>query len=154
MWFKTVVNPHDDFSGQEGAKYYVISTPGIYLGEGSAGRLCIYQTDTPQDKLLYTFNWFDAPGNVMGGKLSDSVSGISYVRLGAQKQPFAASDMLLELYLDGKILKKYAVEDILKDQKDIFFSTSHYRVFWNVTGYKWIDAKNGQEGRYVYELRL
>ncbi|MDI1228160.1 MAG: hypothetical protein PSY14_10795 [bacterium] len=133
------LNLQEDFETADD-KYYVIATPSQYLGRNSKGRTNIYKVHAPQDILLYSFDWFAPQLMLKTGKMTDSRTGISFVK---------TSEENIEFYFDGKMVKRYTAEELAKANAQ----TASIR-FWHFLGYRWINAANDIEGRQIYEIDI
>jgi hypothetical protein len=104
---------------------------------GTKGKTLVYTVDKEGDKLLYTFDWFADQIYLL-----ENVGSV--IRLGpwARGHEPNDQDLAIGFYLQGKKLKEYSTLDIVKmgyDEKmNVRMSVSHYTVFEEIIGYRWI----------------
>jgi len=125
-------------TASENGSIYAKSVPDEYDWENrSNGKTFVYEVSEKKDKLLYTYDWF-----AQEIYLLDNFG--SLVRLGpwARGHEPNKGDLAIGFYLDGKKLKEYSTLDIVNmafdDKMNIGMSISHYDIFSEVIGYRFL----------------
>ena len=119
----------------EYGRIYAKSVPNDYYG--SEGKTFIYSVEKEEDQLLYAFDWYAGQIYLLG-----SVGSV--IRLGpwARGHEPKVQDLAIGFYLDGKKLKEYSTLDIVmagyNEPINVRTSISHYTVFEEIMGYRWV----------------
>jgi len=115
----------------EYGRLYAKSIPDDFYG--AKGKTLVYGVGKKEDKLLYTFDWYSNQLYLLGGIGS-------VVRLGpwARGREPNKDHLAIGFYLKGGTLKEYSTLDIVKLGCSISNSVSHYTVFEEIIGYRWV----------------
>jgi len=128
--------------------FYVKSVPGEYdVDNRTQGKTYVYAVRKKEDKLQYTFDWF-APEIYL---LDNSGS---MIRLGSWSRGHESNkdDLAIAFYICGAKVKEYSTLDIVNmaydDSMNIGLSVSHYTVFEEIIGYRWL-----RNDRWAFDVK-
>ncbi len=139
----------------EYGQFYAKSVPAEeYDWENrTKGKTFVYSVGAKEDTLLYTCDWFAQELFLLDH------SG-SLVRLGpwARGHEPKKEDLAIGFYLNGETLKEYSALDIVNtaydDKASIGMSVSHYRVFQDMIGYRWLGGNKWAFDVKTYEGKI
>jgi len=128
-------------SSQYGA-VYAKSVPDEFYGQ--KGKTRVYSVGRENDTLICEYDWF-ADEIYLGGAGEGTL-----IRLGPWHRSREPQDnhLAIGIYRNGKMIKKYSTGEIKKMGSGVSESVSHYRVFGERMGFRWLKGN-----AYVYEVK-
>jgi hypothetical protein len=119
-------------SGEYGL-FYLKSVPAESYG--LKGKTQVFQVMPEQDKLLFTYDWY-SPELYLTGFLAGP--SVYVVKFGSWTRGHVANtdDLAVAFYKNDQLLKEYSTLDIVKDEKNVSASVSHYTVFKKRLGFR------------------
>jgi len=115
-------------------------------GYGLKGRTLVFRIDDQgNDELLYTYDWYSPRIYLLENRER-------LVKLGSWPRGREVSDdhLAIALYKQGQLLKEYSTKDIVDLGYKISTSVSHYTVFQEVLGFRWL--RHGDE--YAFDIKM
>lgn len=128
-------------SGQHGA-VYAKSVP--HDNYGQAGKTSVFAVGQDNDTLLCTYDWY-ANEMYLGG-----TGDATLIRFGPwhRGQKPQADHLAIGIYRNGKVIKEYSTLDLQKLGSGLSQSVSHYQVFAQKLGFRWLKGND-----FVYEVK-
>ncbi|MDA1314545.1 MAG: hypothetical protein O2968_14490 [Acidobacteria bacterium] len=136
-------------AASEYGRCYVKSVPAeSYGGKGTTH---VLQVSDSQDTVVHSYDWFSQRVQI-ACNVSDGLTptGVSVVRFGpwARGRTASSEHLAIGFYFKGKKLKAYSTLDIAGDPENVSSSVSHYTVFEEVLGYRWLGGNKA-----VFEVK-
>lgn len=121
---------------------YAKSVPDARYGQ--AGKTSVFAVGKENDTLICTYDWY-ANEMYIGGS-----GDATLIRFGPWHRGHEAQDdhLAIGIYRNGKVIKEYSTAEIQKQGSGISQSVSHYRVFAQKLGFRWLS-----ENDHVYEVK-
>ncbi|MCA9398606.1 MAG: hypothetical protein KC618_02570 [Candidatus Omnitrophica bacterium] len=117
----------------EYGQFYVKSVPAESYG--LAGKTRVYWVKDEQDQLLFTYDWYSPELYIYGFAPG---SPVYVVKFGPWHRGHLANhnDLAIAFYKNDQLLKEYSTLDIVKDDKNVSTSVSHYTMFKKRMGFR------------------
>lgn len=110
---------------------------------GGKGTTHVLRVTDSRDTLAHSYDWFSQTIHIACNVSDDlTPTGISVVRFGpwARGHTASASHLAIGFYFKEKKLKEYSTLDIAGSPENVSASVSHYTVFEEVLGYRWLSG--------------
>jgi len=110
---------------------------------GQEGTTFVYSVAYDEDILLSEYDWYAS--EIYIGGCGDA----TIVRFGPWHRGYEPQDdhLAIGIYRDGETVAEYTTLELFEMGSGISASVSHYQIFQNRLGFRWIDSNS-----YVYEV--
>lgn len=110
---------------------------------GQEGTTLIYSVGFDEDILISEYDWYAS--EIYIGGCGDA----TIVRFGPWHRGREPQDdhLAIGIYRDGETIAEYSTMDLFEMGSGVSASVSHYQIFQNHLGFKWIDGNS-----YLYEV--